>query len=257
MSQLGVLRTETKSDLLHCLQDLATTVTENGSSPTIQVNTLDGAAIVNMLRPGPARTFQNYATDIFMPYITSQLHSVSRLDIVWDVYVPESLKSDTRNKWGRGIRRHVEPLNAIPGYWPEFLRVSDNKTELFSFMAKTVVEIDSDKQVITTTTLMCSALIMAPCSHEEADTRILLHLEDAVRHGNTRVSIRTVDTGVVVLTVASAQCLSLSELWIAFGTGKNFRFLACHKMARALGPNRCISLPLFHAFTGVLFLRQG
>ena len=57
----------------------------------------------------------NYATDIFMPYITSQLHHVSRLDITWDVYVPESLMSDTRSKWGKGVRRRVEPLNVIPG----------------------------------------------------------------------------------------------------------------------------------------------
>ena len=91
---------------------------------------------------------------------------------------------------------------------------------------------------------------MAPCSHEEADTRILLHLEDTVRHGNTRVSIRTVDADVVVLAVASAQHLSLSEFWIAFGSGKNFRFLACHEMAGALGPHWCIALLLFYAFTG-------
>ena len=70
---------------------------------------------------------------------------------------------------------------------------------------------------------MCSASIvrdvsgLAPCTHEEADTRILLHLEDAVRHGNTKVSIRTVDTDVVVLAVASAQRLNIPELWIAFG----------------------------------------
>ena len=31
------------------------------------------------------------------------------------------------------------------------------------------------------------------------------NLEDAVRHGNTRVSIHTVDTDVVVLSVASAS----------------------------------------------------
>ena len=91
---------------------------------------------------------------------------------------------------------------------------------------------------------------LAPCTHEEADTLILLHLEDAVRHGNTRVSIHTVDTDVVVLAVASAQRLNISELWIAFGAGKSFRFLACHEIARALGPDRCIALPIFHAFTG-------
>ena len=117
---MGVLRTGTKSDLLHCLQDL-TPVNENVSSPTVQVNILDGAAIVNMLRPGPARTFQNYASDVFVPYITSQLQYVSRLDIIWDVYVPESLKADTHSKRGKGVRRRVEPFNVIPGNWQEFL----------------------------------------------------------------------------------------------------------------------------------------
>ncbi len=29
-----------------------------------------------------------------------------------------------------------------------------------------------------------------------------------------------------------------------------FRFLACHEIARALGPDRCIALPMFHALTG-------
>ena len=164
-----------------------------------------------MLQPGLARTFQNYATDVFVPYITLQLQHVSRLDIIWDVYVPETLKSDTRSKRGKEVRRQVEPLNVIPGNWPEFLHISDNKTELFSFLGRSVVGIDTNKQVITThnTSVLCinrqDVSGLAPCTHEEADTRILLYLEDAVRHGNTRVSIRTVDTDVVVLAVASAQ----------------------------------------------------
>ena len=91
---------------------------------------------------------------------------------------------------------------------------------------------------------------LAPCTHEEADTRILLHLEDAVKQGYNKVSIRTVDTNVVVLAVASAQRLNITELWIAFGAGKNFRYLPAHEMADALGPNRCVALPMFHAFTG-------
>jgi len=53
---MDALRTGTKSDLLECLQDL-TPVKENISSPTVQVTILDGAAIVNMLRPGDAKTF--------------------------------------------------------------------------------------------------------------------------------------------------------------------------------------------------------
>ena len=71
-----------------------------------------------------------------------------------------------------------------------------------------------------------------------------------MRHGNSRVSTCTVDTNVVVLAVTSAQRLNIFELWIAFGAGKGFRFLACHEIARALGPDQCITLPIFHAFTG-------
>lgn len=71
---------------------------EDVATPRVQVNIMDSAAIVNMLRPGTAKTFQDYATDIFMPYVTSQLQQVDRVDIVWDLYMADSLKADTRNK---------------------------------------------------------------------------------------------------------------------------------------------------------------
>jgi hypothetical protein len=48
----------------------------------------------------------------------------------------------------------------------------------------------------------------------------------------------------------STQRLAIAKLWIAFGTGKNFRFLAAHETAGSLGPDRCIALPMFHAFAG-------
>lgn len=51
-----------------------------------------------------------------------------------------------------------------------------------------------------------------PCSHEEADTRIILHLTAA---SYKAAMIRTVDTDVVVLAVA--YCLPDRQLWVAFG----------------------------------------
>ena len=71
-----------------------------------------------------------------------------------------------------------------------------------------------------------------------------------MKQGYTKVSIRTVDTDVVVLAVAAAERLSIDQLWVAFGTGKSFRFLAAHEMAQALGRDNCRGLPAFHAFTG-------
>ena len=170
--------------------------------------------------------------------------------------MPESLKADTRTKRGRGIRRRVEPSSSIPGNWQAFLRINENKVELFSLLATRLTAQETEKQVISTLhkDLVCTHARyiagLAPCTHEEADTRMLLHVEDATKQGYTTVSIRTVDTDVIVLAVAAAERFSIDELWVAFGTGKSFRFLAVHDMAQALGPDTCRGLPAFHAFTG-------
>ena len=75
-----------------------------------------------------------------------------------------------------------------------------------------------------------------------------------MQQGHNKVSIRTVlvdtSTDVVVLAITSAQHLNISKLWVAFGAGKSFQFLPTHEIARALGPDWCVALPMFHAFTG-------
>ena len=67
----------------------------------------------------------------------------------------------------------------------------------------------------------------------------------------TRTSYyRTVDTDVVVLAVSLAHKLECDRLYIAFGTGKSFRYLDATYMALMLGNDRCTALPSFHALTG-------
>ena len=178
------------------------------------------------------------------------------MDVVFDEYLPESLKAATRKKRGKGIRRRVEPSSYIPRNWQAFLRIDKNKVELFSFLAMKIATKETEKQIVSThrTDVFCTqprdVAGLAPCTHEEADTRILLHVEDAVKQGYTKVSVRTVDTDVVVLAVTAAQRLNIDELRVAFATGRSFRFLAAHEIANTLGPNRCRALPFFHAFTG-------
>jgi len=58
------------------------------------------------------------------------------------------------------------------------------------------------------------------------------------------------DTDVVVLSIATVQNLEECEIWLAFGTGDHFRYIAAHDIATSLGPQRSRALPLFHAFTG-------
>jgi len=57
-----------------------------------------------------------------------------------------------------------------------------------------------------------------------------------------KILIRTVHTGVVDLEVTSDQRLNITELWIAFGARKNFRYLPAHEMANTLGPDSCVTL---------------
>ena len=71
--------------------------------PDVTAVALDGAAIVQMLKPGSAKTFSEYAHSVFTPHIMATYRGVvSRVDLVWDQYIPNSLKQTTRSRRGRG-----------------------------------------------------------------------------------------------------------------------------------------------------------
>jgi hypothetical protein len=40
------------------------------------------------------------------------------------------------------------------------------------------------------------------------------------------------------------------EIWVAFGTGKDFRYIPVQEISASLGPMKSLTLPVFHAFTG-------
>ena len=113
---------------------------------------------------------------------------------------------------------------------------------MFTFLATRLAAQEKGKQVIRTVhkevvwTHARDIVCRAPCAHEEADTKMLHHLEDAMKQGYTNVSIRTVYIDVVVIEVAAAERLNGDELWAAFGTAMSLRFLADHEMAQAFGP---------------------
>ena len=85
---------------------------------------------------------------------------------------------------------------------------------------------------------------------------MLLHAFDAVQQGHQGILLRTVDTDVLVLAGAVFHHLSSMrpdeqlEIWVAFGTGINLRYIPAHSIASSLGPERSKALPVFHTFTG-------
>ncbi|KAK3884948.1 hypothetical protein Pcinc_010791 [Petrolisthes cinctipes] len=42
----------------------------------------------------------------------------------------------------------------------------------------------------------------------------------------------------------------MDELWIAFGTGKNYRYIPAHAITASLGPQKARALPVFITMTG-------
>ena len=94
---------------------------------------------------------------------------------------------------------------------------------------------------------------LQPCDHEEADTRVFLHLKHAVLQGHKVVFIRTVDTDLVVLAISvfdSLKELGLPELYIRYGVGKQRRDIPIQDVCYQLGPRECQALGMFHANSG-------
>ena len=217
LSTEGKLHLAVKADLLHCMKS---DQTETKSAPVVDATILDGAAIVQMLNPVVAKTFQEYVNIVFAPYISTQLEKVHQPDLVWDVYLPDSLKGTTRQKTGKGVRKRVARSTVMPKNWKDFLRVDQNKTEIFRGLSREAIRlpIADGKEMYATCGIevLCSLAesdltSLAPCSHKEADTSMLLHVADAVQKWMRMVAIHTVDTDVVVLSVASFK-VSLHQI---------------------------------------------
>lgn len=162
-----------------------------------------------------------------------------------------------REKRGSGQRRKVLASTRIPADWKGFLRVDDNKDELFKLLASKVVllEVPEGKEIYTThgesvlsATKRTDLGVLAPCTHEEADTR-LVHDLDASR-GHRRVRIRSNDTDVVVLAISVVSILQADEVWVTHGSGKNVQNIPVHAVATSLGRDKALTLPIFHALTG-------
>jgi hypothetical protein len=53
-----------------------------------------------------------------------------------------------------------------------------------------------------------------------------------------KVLMRTTKTDVLVLAIGHFHKMTATELWIAFGYGKNFRYIASHDIANSLGQGK-------------------
>ena len=142
----------------------------------------------------------------------------------------------------------------------DFLWDPYNKKELFEFLPLKVAQfmVPQGKSIyITAGESVVSVNDLHPmphCNHEEADTRMVAHIQHALQHGLQTVQVRTVDTDDIAILVGVFQDLATVQpsidICLAFGMGKHHQFFSVNTMYKYLGKARTRSLPVFHALSG-------
>ena len=123
----------------------------------------------------------------------------------------------------------------IPSNWRNFPRKSDNKAELFNFLADkiarvatpNVVTVTKEEDAVSNHTISLAGMV--PCSHEETDTRIFVHARYATEAGSIVIMVKASGTDVVIAVsvLQVLQELGLQQLWVAFGQGQDLEVDSC------------------------------
>ena len=92
---------------------------------------------------------------------------------------------------------------------------------------------------------------ISPCTIEEADGRLLLHAQHAAKCELGCITIRTVDSDVVIIaTYAFNRMSGIKQLWLDFGVGKSRRVIPVHELTTNIPSGVSENLLIFHCFSG-------
>jgi hypothetical protein len=223
----GTLKKTAKSVLLHKLEGSMEPIVE---IPAGCAYIVDGMAAVRQMKTAQL-TYRAFAQG-FLKHILSVGRNARRIDVVFDVYVTNSIKDVERNRRSQGhlMLQQIVPT-AIIKQWNLLLSSNENKNKLIAFIVK---EWKSESQMVGNKSLYVNDGSEAFCinshgfsretdldsDHQEADTRLLLHAKHASLTIE-KIVIATPDTDVFM--IALAKCLDIrGELYMLTGT-KNAR----------------------------------
>ncbi len=214
----------------------------------------------------PIKTFNDFAIAL-TSMVTNAGHSCDEIHIVFDNYREGSIKSAERKRRGKSREMVVldaispnqnVPVVVIENFWSS----SVSKT---TFQALYVEWLTTNYSGSKPLYLGISPLVSAGhatlyprlnCTHEEADDRIMFHVQDITSHrsGPTSLTLSSGDTDVFVCLlyhfVINWRDLGLQELWLIHNSGVKKSTLPLHEICAALGDELTRCLPAFHALTG-------
>ena len=89
---------------------------------------------------------------------------------------------------------------------------------------------------------------MPDSDHEEPDTRLCLHIKDAIDHGMTNIKVKSSDTDVVLILVSffhalASQQNSLTDIIVEFGPKSSHKDISIRNLTTSLGQTLCRAIP--------------
>ena len=97
----------------------------------------------------------------------------------------------------------------------DFLRDQNNKMELFALLTSKVIELVCPPSKVVYVTsgerVISAGSDMTNCKHEEADTRVVVHILNALEQVMKSVQVHTVDTDVVIILAGAFYELCMTE----------------------------------------------
>lgn len=257
-----------KASLMHELEKVTAAEQLNTEDVNSCVLILDAMAVIRAhFEKRPPPTFAELGDAVFQFIIKqAKQYRAARVDWVIDQYRKSSIKNAERTRRGTDSGQRIaitDRHQKLPKSWSNFLKNSDNKSDLLEFLYNymSTKETEPQLQIVITSANHAKRLSLGGqelmpelhCNHEEADTRMLFHAAQASQDGYDKVVICSPDTDVLVISLAAIGNGHIPpETCVGFltGTSKGRRLLNISKMAATLGGQLCSSLPLLHALTG-------
>ena len=261
----GTLKKTVKSSLMHKFEeDLDPVTSIVGNFAFIA----DGMACIRQLKVLKS-TYAEFAVNL-LNFIFSQSMSANRIDIVFDVYIKNSIKDIERQRRTSGelVLQKIIPTAEIK-QWNSLLSHNENKNKLVIFIVdwwmkhpdlmkgRNVIVTCKEKAFKFEKDDICDFPELFS-DHEEADTRILLHAAHA-SFSFKKIVLFTPDTDILIMALAFSTEIN-ADLIFKTGTKHLKRMIDITSVASNIdkkfnksGVSKRMflkSLIGFHCFTG-------
>ena len=270
----GCVKKTAKSQLGTELLKLCPEIDAKGptTAPPTKAYIIDFMAMVRKIslkKLEPAvKTFNDFAVALTKIIVNAGCNN-DEIHVVFDTYKEDSIKNAERKRRGKSnemiVLDSISPNHRVPVKVENFWSSSVSKTAFQAFYVEWLkTNYDGNKPLylgISPQAWCLSAGRVSPfprldCTHEEADDRMMFHVQDILSHqsGPTSLSLSSGDTDVFVCLlyhfVTNWKNLGLDELWLIRNSGLKRSILPLRKICLTLGEELIKCLPALHALTG-------